>query len=392
MDDLSVTSSGNSSTHKSSTQASGKSSLQLWLEAIHPNHTFDEKTPPLEPDYTDDDMWAAKPGKLGNAALTPEGIERTNAEDTLADVFYIHPTTYVGTRTWNAAIGGNRADEVVDHVIMPGQASIFNGSCRIFAPRYRQATLSVFFNPSESGRAALDLAFRDVRRAFKHFIDVENGGRPFFIAGHSQGCAMAMRLLAEEFDDPALKERFIAAYLIGFKVTDENVKDMAHIAAPATAADDTGVFVAYDTFLEGTDALHQPDAAEHWAKSGWFRRAATPVKAINPLNWKADGAHADKSLHKGICTPVPNDMNLLPKLYAAGADTPLGLKCSGLIGPMLPGTDAQLDEHGFLKISKPEQAPLNAGIFGGNYHNLDMALFYMNLRENIAARLETFLG
>ncbi len=369
-----------------------KTGLQLWLEAIQPNHAYTDKTPPMKPDYAECANWAAKPGKLANAAFTPEGIERTPAEDTLADVFYIHPTTYVGTGTWNAPIGIGRADEIVDHIIMPGQASIFNGSCRIFAPRYRQATLSVFFNPNESGRAALDTAYRDVRRAFLHFIENENGGRPFFIAGHSQGCAMAMRLLAEEFSDPKLKERLVAAYLIGFKVTDEKAAEMAHVVTRAESADSTGVFVAYDTFLEGTDALNQPDFAEHSGKNGWYKRGGKPVQATNPLNWKADSTKASADEHRGICVPMVNDPSLLPRLYAAGPDAPCGLKCEGLMGPLTPGVSAQLDEHGYLKISKPVQAPLNAGIFGGNYHNLDMALFYMNLRENIAVRLDAYLN
>ncbi len=307
-------------------------------------------------------------------------------------MFFIHPTTYVGTEHWNAPIGAGRADEIVDHIIMPGQASIFNGSCRVYAPRYRQATLSVFFSPCDSGREALDVAFADIKRAFRHYMKNHNNGRPFFIAGHSQGCAMAMRLLAEEFGNEKIKQQLIAAYLLGFKVTDETAADMAHVVTRAERSNDLGVFVALDTFLERTSPISMPEATEHWTTKGWIKRAGKPVQAINPLSWTIETSLASEELHKGIVVPMPDDPSVVPKLYAPGPDDALGLKGSNLIGPLKPGLSAQLDDYGFLKISKPVQQPLNVGVFGGNYHNIEVGLFYMNLRENVADRLAAYVG
>lgn len=53
--------------------------------------------------------------------------------------------------------------------------------------------------------------------AFRHFITHHNDGRPFILAGHSQGSGHLQRLIDEELDTnwDTLGGRFIAAYIIG---------------------------------------------------------------------------------------------------------------------------------------------------------------------------------
>lgn len=59
-------------------------------------------------------------------------------------------------------------------------ASAFNGCCRIFAPRYREAhILSLVVGESatekpENAFKALDLAFTDVAKVFEHYLQYEN--------------------------------------------------------------------------------------------------------------------------------------------------------------------------------------------------------------------------
>jgi predicted alpha/beta-fold hydrolase len=96
---------------------------------------------------------------------------------------------------------------------------VFNQSCRIFSPIYRQATIYAFLLSRSSGRAALDFAFRDVKRAFANFLHRIGGTRPFVLAGHSQGSHHLLRLLVETVDaDPALAQRLVCAYLVGVRV------------------------------------------------------------------------------------------------------------------------------------------------------------------------------
>jgi len=369
-----------------------KTGFELWLGGIMPACSYAANNVPPAPDYADAGSWAATPTNPAGSAFVPAGHTATGATSAKADVFYVHPTTSVGTVGWNADISGpaaaTRASEIVDHLIMPGQASLFNGACRVFAPRYRQAVLAAFFVPGPDGRAALDLAYSDVARAFAHYLTHENDGRPFILAGHSQGCALLMRLLAEGFDT-ALRPQLVAAYLLGYKVTDEAVASFAHVVTPAEGASDTGIFVAYDSFLDGTDAHRQPDYAEHWLPSGWKARAGQNVISINPVNWSRSKA-STASAHAGFGVVTVNKPNLLAALYMPGSDDGVGLEATGLSGPVMPGVAVSIDMHGYLKISLPEQSFMNAGIFGGNYHNRDLALFYMDLRANVVTRVEAF--
>ena len=80
------------------------------------------------------------------------------------------------------------------------QASVFNRSCRVYAPRYRQAIVRVFKEESKDGKKALDLAYRDVKRAFQYYLDHYNQNRDFIIASHSQGTLHCTRLLKEMID------------------------------------------------------------------------------------------------------------------------------------------------------------------------------------------------
>lgn len=371
-----------------------RSGIDMWLDGIEPTKSFSASSAPAAPDYRETSSWAALPDRLGNAGLVPHGEAAINPDQAEADVFYVHPTTYVGCGNWNEDIAApmldTRAGEIVSELIMPGHASLFNGCCRIYAPRYRQANLAVFFRPTDSGRAALDLAFSDIKRAFQHYMEHENNGRPFILAGHSQGCAMLMRLLAEGFD-ARLKPQLIAAYLLGFRITAETAASFASVVTPAERGDDTGVFIAYDTFLEGIDARGQRDNAEEWLPEGWQPRAGKAVVGHNPVNW-SPVERSDAGSHLGFGVVEMNKPKLLPFLYLAGEDKGTGLRAEALVAPLTPGVAAKVDSDGFLKISKPDQDFMNAGIFGGNYHNRDVSLFYMNLRRNVETRVKAYLS
>jgi hypothetical protein len=200
---------------------------------------------------------------------------------------------------------------------------------------------------------------------------------------------MLMRLLADHFN-PAHKSRLIAAYLLGFRATKEVAESFSHIVTPAEGAVDTGVFVAYDTYLEGIDARGQRDNAEEWLPTGWQPRVGKPVIGINPVNWSAD-ERSPAGAHPGFGVIEVNKPDVLPFLYLAGKDKGVGLRAEALVAPLTPGVAAEVDGDGFLKISKPAQDFMNEGIFGGNYHNRDVALFYMSLRRNIEARTRAYV-
>ena len=174
-----------------------------------------EKQDGAAPDYAQEKWWDCYGEDKGPSAMVPsgEGVhDKLPVDQRPADVFYLHPTCYVGA-TWQMPASDLRAGEWAA-VNMSLNASAFNGTCRIFAPRYRQATLFSYLDVT-NGRAAFDGAYEDVRAAFQHYLAFQNQGRPFLIASHSQGGWHALRLLQEFVEAKPLAEKFVAAYCLG---------------------------------------------------------------------------------------------------------------------------------------------------------------------------------
>src|SRR6202008_1474143 len=134
-------------------------------------------SPPPAPDYASPAAWAAWPGRASTAEEVPPGTPAVPASERSADVFFVHPTTYLATGVANARYdepGGPRAR--LEHGVLRFQASAFNGCCRIYAPRYRQASLGAFLKAGDAVRVTpvYELAYGDVLRAFDYYITHEN--------------------------------------------------------------------------------------------------------------------------------------------------------------------------------------------------------------------------
>ncbi|MEO6166685.1 MAG: DUF3089 domain-containing protein [Chitinophagales bacterium] len=129
----------------------------------------------------------------------------SNGEATAtADVFFIHPTIYTYKPTtayeWNGDVNDVTLNTKTDYSTIHYQVTVFNGSCKIYAPRYRQAHITAFYAAKgDDGREALDIAYSDVRAAFQYYLEHYNNGRPVIIASHSQGTRHAEHLLKDFF-------------------------------------------------------------------------------------------------------------------------------------------------------------------------------------------------
>ena len=99
---------------------------------------------PSPPDYTRSDHWASLPDKADNADLVPVETLTNGQQEAEVDVFFIHPTSYSKGELWNADVNDAKVNKKTDVGTMKYQASVFNGSCRIYAPRYRQAMIKAF--------------------------------------------------------------------------------------------------------------------------------------------------------------------------------------------------------------------------------------------------------
>lgn len=299
-------------------------------------------------DYSRPENWAALPDRKDNADWVPPGSglqdEQAVAE---ADVFFIHPTTDLTGFSGNADIDDHSINKRTDDMPVKYQASVFNGSCRIYAPRYRQATLNNYFaRNSERSQHSFDVAYADVRAAFEYYLEHYNHGRPIIIAGHSQGSMHAQRLLREFFDGKPLQKQLVEAYIIGYPTQENQFQSIKVSNAPA----DFGGFVSYCTFGMDADISFLPQ----------YKGAVV----VNPLSWSTD---------KTFVAANENHGSLLKK-----SEKIVKALCGARCG------------DGILEIQKPSEGGFTVLPYK-NYHLYDYALFYLNIRENVALRLKNYL-
>ncbi len=173
--------------------------------SLDPKEPFQTYQPPSAPDYSVSSAWY----------LSPPSPSELRPTDPPVDVFFVSPTTYDGGRHWNAPIYDPAADQFFRRTIAPNYVGPFVRVGRIFAPRYRQASLYTQLTLREDAIEARRFAYSDVARAFIRFRDTLSLGRPFVLVGVEQGGLLATRLLAEEIASrPDVRARLVAAYLI----------------------------------------------------------------------------------------------------------------------------------------------------------------------------------
>lgn len=299
------------------------------------------------PDYNDLHYWAAHPQKWDPSDSIPQPLLNEQI-DTSVDVFFIHPTTYTHKiKADNAAIDDDYINAKTDYSTILYQASVFNGQCRIFAPRYRQASIKIFFDKNDNNRKkALGIAYADVAAAFTYYLEHWNNGRPIIIASHSQGSLMAEQLLRDFFEDKPLSTKLVVAYIAGWSLPKEYFTSLKM----CTDSLQTGCICSWRTFRNGY--------VPYFLKNENGNSYAT-----NPLTWTTDSLYAPKELNKG---------SVLFKFNKVYKHT----------------TDARVS-NGFLFVKKPK-FPWSFLYVTKNYHVGDINLFYLNIRENVQQRIRSF--
>ncbi len=161
-------------------------------------------------------------------------------------------------------------------------------------------------------------------------------------------------LLFRRFYDEGLQDRLVAAYIIGYSVTKEDIEKYPYLNFAQTS-DDTGVIISYNTQAPG--ATGSPVLLED-------------ALCINPLNWKTDNTPADRS------------MNLGAVFFEQNSDK---------IEREVPNyTGAQINTStGALNTTPPDH--FDAGFFPeGVYHKYDYTFWYRNLQKNVEDRIKAY--
>jgi hypothetical protein len=256
-------------------------------------------------------------------------------------VFFVHPTPFDGGRNWNGPIGDHAAQGVLARVMLPNYAAPFAAAGRVFAPRYRQASLYTSLTLWDDAIEAREFAYGDVRRAFRFYLEHFNHGRPFILAGVEQGGVLASRLLREEVaTSPGLKSRLVAAYLI------ETVApaDQFAAASPTPACTDkaqTGCVLAWASVRRG-DLLRAQRLINRsvvWSDRGHLVSLAgrTPL-CVNPMLGAVSDRLAPERLNLGAANATGLEWGVRPGFLARQ----LSAQCVG----------------GILRVSKPASASL----------------------------------
>ena len=357
----------------------GDLAFRAFLVYSQPANEFDANTAVAQPDYSDTVNWAALPEVNDPADLVPEGVRRDEQGEHPVDVFFIHPTGFMRSNTWTSPMDLYSGTEENTLYMMANQASAFNGCCNVYAPRYREATIVSYFGESNLRDDVLGFAYEDVRRAFTYFIEYYNQNRPFVIASHSQGTHHAMRLLREMVDTSELRERMVAAYLVGgivLPVTHTSLSSMANISA-CTDSEQLRCVVHWDTQAEGTPAD--------------LLGMSRPADALctNPLSWQVNEKMVTAEQNAGAVLPEGTFNAAMGK----GEDTPTGQAFEALPASLEQHTWAQCRD-GWLYVQDQTGSEFDkAGAMdlSGNYHLLDYSLFYMNIRNNAKLRANRYM-
>jgi len=309
----------------------------------NPNHT----------DYSKAEHWLAVPTSISRPV----------------DVFYLYPTA------WTKVAGDSNICKIDNPSMLIGaplafnrQATAFSTVGNIYAPYYRQ--VDIFYRmslpPSEQEKVVSGIPTADAISAFDYYIKHYNKGRPFILAGHSQGSNVLIYLLSEYMRlNPQVYERMIAAYVIGYSITPEYLAKNPHLKF-AQGSDDIGVIISYNTespdVVPGTNVVTLPGGI-----------------AINPITWTRDETLAPASKNLGSIVLNSN-----------------GTVAAGIPNPVMNFADARVDKaKGVIICSTVDVnkwSPGNVVFVKGVFHSFDYPFYYYNLRANAANRVSKYLG
>ena len=289
---------------------------------------------PAAPDYADSSQWY---------------ISFRNAP---VDIFYI-----ISTETGDYTVDGTayhyadtRNDSIRQFLTgeMAGVDQILCGNFNFYSPYYRQYTLQTFTSDSLTA-SRIPLAMGDIRKSFAHYLAHYNQGRPFILAGFSQGGIAVVELLKQM--DSATYDQLVAAYVIGWRVTDDDLAQTDYIR-PAQDSTDVGVTICYNSVRDNSCAIPMLSEGNRIA--------------INPVNWRTDATPAT------LVSPISiNPDSGSPDTVTVTLDTNTLL----------------LNVHGYSRTDYV--LPLIGR--EGNYHSLEISLYRHCLRRNVALRAERYI-
>ena len=322
-----------------------------------PSTGSSETTSAPAPDYADASNWLSQPSS-------------TDASKPV-DVYFLYPTVYQQANPSAPMVcsADNPQMRAGAQAAFSRTASAFSPLANVYAPYYRQAAIQVLTLPSDKQQAIVGgEPTTDALSAFDYYIKHLNKGRPFMLAGHSQGSNIMINLMADYMKkNPEVYKRMIVAYVPGYSITPEYLQQNSELKF-AENSDDTQVIVSYNT-VAPTTAMPDPVVLPG-------------AMVINPITWTRSEATATAAQNLGSISLDKNN-------YAV-------LDAQGQPQRVLGVADARIDTaKGELVCSTVSTATLDPGnslVAAGIFHNYDYPLYYFDLRANAANRIARYLA
>ena len=282
--------------------------------------------------------------------------------DKPADVFYVYPTVSTiafadNDSSWFADITKAEVREEANGNQRFNK--MLYGDYNFYAPYYRQMIFEAYSLPDNEMLEKVAFAAQDVKDAFQYYMAHGNQGRPFFLVGHSQGSQVFIEMLKSGMTDEQ-RQRMVAAYCIGYKVTAEELTQYPEQLAPATDSTATGKLVIFNSVTD-TTAIGMVSRGD--------------VVGVNPTVWTAS------------LDTIPAEYQLGMAKYNEARDSVLIVPCP---------TRTYLYKHNTVCPDlNPDMVfiPAYEQMFPqGNLHFADSWLFGGNVKQNMKCRLRHFIA
>ena len=252
-----------------------------------------------------------------------------------------------------------------DQAAFQRTAMAFAPVANIYAPYYRQvdAMVQKSMTPAQQIKMVSGIPTTDAIAAFDYYIKHYNNGRPFILAGHSQGSSVLTHLLAVYMKaNPQVYKRMVAAYVIGYPVTQAYLNQNPFLRF-AEGANDTGVIISYNTEAPTIGGVNPVMLDQQHAL------------VINPITWTRSEAPASAAQNLGSWLPASS---------------------AGPFVKVMNVANAQVDAaKGVLICSSAPVAKLAPGnqlLPEGVYHSFDYPFYFFNIQANAQNRVNHYFG